>query len=552
MKSLYARLTVIFLIVLLLAGSIILWVAHRNNYYHFLEFTQRLNSPIAMYMAQHANLSISNQLDEQALATLAPHVMMINPSVEVYLLHADGRIANHSLPPDELKRDRVSLLPIKEFLSDQAVFPLLGDDPKNGTEQRIFSTHPLTNGEETIGYVYAVLSSENHNTLLGSLASSYSFKSLAISLGTILLLALLTGSLLFFIQTRRLRSLHTRVVRWQQSHGLPEFSQAVTQKARQSMVRDELDELHTGYESMTEQLLVQFKLLEQGDQQRRELFANISHDLRTPLTTLHGYLETILLKKHRLSAEDQERYLQVAYKQSGRLRTLVAQLFHLSKLDSGEYPLQIETFSLLELAHDSVLDFTLLAEKKSISLSVQPSSDLQRHFIVEADIELIHRVFENLISNAIDHTPHRGRIVVRLASEPGTDQIHVSITDSGQGISESISHHDLFKRHVRHQAQTSSTPMQTSNTASSPARDSSHSSSRTDADAPSESDHAGLGLAIVRSILVLHDSDISVHNTAEGGCCFRFCLTASAARPSAKQSPAPPTKSAHRQKTAAA
>nr|MBX2880828.1 hypothetical protein [Granulosicoccus sp.] len=128
MRSLYARLTLIFLVVLLLAGSIILWVAHRNNYHHFLEFTQRQNGPIAMYMAQHANLSISNELDEQALATLAPHVMMINPSVEVYLLHADGRIANHSLPPGDLKRNQIDLQPILQFLEEDAVFPLLGDD----------------------------------------------------------------------------------------------------------------------------------------------------------------------------------------------------------------------------------------------------------------------------------------------------------------------------------------------------------------------------------------------------------------------------------------
>nr|MBX2879052.1 HAMP domain-containing histidine kinase [Granulosicoccus sp.] len=493
-----------------------LWVAHRNNYHHFLEFTQRLNGPIAMYMAQHANLSISNELDEQALATLAPHVMMINPSVEVYLLHADGRIANHSLPPGDLKRNQIDLQPILQFLDEDAVFPLLGDDPKNAAEQRIFSAHPLTNGADTIGYVYAVLSGENYKSLLDSLTTSYSFKSLAISLATILSLALLTGSLLFFMQTRRLRALHTRVVSWQKSHGLSEFEGGISERPKQSIVRDELDELQTGYESMTEQLLAQYQLLEKGDQQRRELFANISHDLRTPLTTLHGYLETIILKKNRLNPEDQQRYLRVAYKQSGRLRTLVAQLFQLSKLDSGEYVLQTETFSLLELAHDCVMDFALLAQKKFISLSIEPSSDLQQHFIVHADIELIHRVFENLISNAIAYTPAQGRIVVRLDRDVDSGQITVSITDTGQGISDSISHHDLFKRHVRDQ------PKDDHNAP----RQIDKNGSLVDVHSKSDFNHAGLGLAIVRSILNLHATDISVRNTAEGGCCFRFSLPA--------------------------
>jgi len=499
MRSLYARLTLIFLLVLLLAGGIILWVVHQNNRQHFLEFTQRLNSPIAMYMAQNANLSIDDALNHDALSALAPHVMTINPSVDVYLLDAAGHIAAHSLTESDLQRKTISLEPLHQFMQPDVTYPLLGDNPKDASQQRIFSAHPLTSNTETIGYVYAVLSGDQHDSLFESLSDSYSFKNLIVSLATILLLALAMGSLLFFIQIRRLRSLQSRVRRWQQNHGLiPHVESTHTRP-----FSDELDELHVAYESMASQLLDQYQLLANSDQQRRELFANISHDLRTPLTTLHGYLDTLVLKQNELSADDRWRYLQVAHRQSTRLRRLVSQLFQLATLSDHGFTLKREPFSLLELAYDITQDFTLEAERLNVNLGVESTCAQGERLQVYADIELVHRVFENLLSNALRYTEPNGQVRICLSLTPDRRTVKVNIEDTGPGIDFAQNPHCVLKRYSRvkniHSPAVSQHPTQ-------------------------DQQHVGLGLAIVHRVLELHGADISVSNLPQRGCRVSFNL----------------------------
>ncbi|MFT6876121.1 MAG: two-component system OmpR family sensor kinase [Granulosicoccus sp.] len=516
MSSLFSRLSLFFFIILLTLGLTTLWISHRSSQSYFLEFTQQLNSPIAMYMAENANLVRKNEPDLMALARLTSHVMVINPSVEVYLLDMEGQvIAPEVTSISNALRGRttlsyVDLNPIMNFLRAGSTYPILGTNPKSDDGKSIFSVAPLytTNSiaekGQQIGYVYVVLAGERHQSLLNSLVDSYSLKSLYLTLAGTLLLALLAGIAVFFQLTRRLRQLTKNVGCWQESmNKLPLIGECDSPKGAYkfpiagsdgvSRSYDEIDILSATYESMTTQLVSQFHHLQDSDKNRRELFANISHDLRTPLTTMQSYLETLVLKDDALSNSDRKKYLTTAHRQSVRLNILVMQLFELSKLSSGSVALQSEAFSLLELAYDCVQQFVLEATTKNIQLSVHPDSDESCQFEVFADIALVQRVFENLFVNALRFTPDGGCISIELLRrEAGC--VDVGIRDTGSGIPEERIAR-LFNRHCP------------------------ENSFGNNADG-----NAGLGLSIVKHIVELHGRKVWLTSDPGLGTLVEFSL----------------------------
>jgi len=487
MTSLYTRLAIAFLFILLSLGTFILWDTHRSSQRYFLEFTQRLNSPIAMYMAENSQLINAQGFDKAALQNLASHVMVINPSAEVYLLDKLGTVVAHSHEETPLKRTHISLEPIESFMQGEKPFPLLGDNPLDATEQRIFSAHPLSYGDQLFGYIYVILAGKQHETLLAKLTSSHAYKSMAWTIVCAILMAIFAGFLLFFKLTRRLQRLTSSVLMWHSNHIEGDQTLQIDSSG------DEIDRLSTAYSAMTQQLVDQNQQLRDADQERREFYANISHDLRTPLTTLQGYLETISLKLSTLSNDQQRQHLHTALKQSRRLQHLITQLFDLTRLKSEHYQLNLEEFSILELSFDIIQDFALEAEKNAVDLKVRYLKAHTDSLTVSADIALIQRMFENLIDNALRYTPAGGNINIELRLLD--DRVHVAVSDTGVGLSKKASN-KIFDRHY---------------------------SSTDDA---GDTTHAGLGLSIVDHIADLHGAKVEVHSVLGKGTRFQFYLPA--------------------------
>lgn len=236
----------------------------------------------------------------------------------------------------------------------------------------------------------------------------------------------------------------------------------------------------------------QFQSFKRTDSMRREMIANISHDLRTPLTSLQGYLETLQLKKDSLTSEERERYLQTAIKQSHRLGYLLNQFLELAKLECLEAQPISEIFCLSELAQDVVQKFELAAKNRGVQLSASPSSS--PHFVC-ADIGMIERVLVNLIDNALRYTPSGGAIGITLAE--AADAVTVIVSDTGCGIAP-----DQLTQLVNHTNRQSKIPRRPSDSPDSP----------------------GLGLAIVKRILQLHGSEIQVRSEMNVGTTFTFTL----------------------------
>lgn len=217
---------------------------------------------------------------------------------------------------------------------------------------------------------------------------------------------------------------------------------------------------------------------------RKELMANISHDLRTPITVMQGYIETMQMKINTVSNLDKERYLNVLLSNAKKLSLMISQLFEYSKLETEQVKPNKESFPIKELAKDIVSDYEIIAEKQRVKVDLDCTAEIPNVF---ADIVLIERVIQNLINNALKYTPEDGTITICLMDKDG--QVEVEITDTGKGISEA-DQKVIFDRYHKGKS----------------------------------SNGAGLGLTIVKKILELHESTIRVTSQLNQGTTFIFTL----------------------------
>jgi len=493
--SLYARLSLALLLLVGLIGAAFFALEQVTTRAYYEEITQRLNASIAMYVTGEMQLIRDGVVDRDALELLGQRAMVINPTVEIYLLDREGRILGHALPPETVLTDHVDLAPVQALLAGDTEMPLRGTDPRNLERHKVFSAHPVMDDGVLQGYLYAVLGGAKYDALATSLRDSYVRRISLAALVAIALAAFGVGLLVFGLLTRRLVQLTTDVRRFTESG----FDAAALQPLAATAgttggASDEIGQLRTAFARMGGKIREQFETLEETDRLRRELVSNVSHDLRTPLASMHGYVETLLLKNDSLDAESRRRYLEITRKHTLRLRQLIGDLFELSKLDAAGIEPALETFSLAELLQDVTQEFELEAQKKGVSIDVQPVSGPAS---VHADIGLIQRVLENLLRNALKFTPTGGCITVSL--QPRSDRVAVAVADTGCGIAQQ----DLDRIFDRFY--------------------------RSDQSAEGDAGSAGLGLAIVKRILDLHGSRITVTSAPDQGTRFEFDIPAQAA-----------------------
>jgi signal transduction histidine kinase len=228
--------------------------------------------------------------------------------------------------------------------------------------------------------------------------------------------------------------------------------------------------------------------LEGVDKLRQELVANISHDLRTPISSIQGFCELLTLREETITKEERQEYLGIINKNVIRLKKLVNDLFELSKLEAGAVSLNFEPLNTAELIHDVSDKYRVLAQEKGISLNTIYAKNLP---LAKADIALIDRVLQNLIDNSLKFCNKGDTITIEIDQETPSN-LRVQVADSGEGISEK----DLpfiFDRYYK----------------------------GSDNEAKNGT---GLGLAISRKIIELHGSVIHVKSKLNVGTKFTFSL----------------------------
>lgn len=206
------------------------------------------------------------------------------------------------------------------------------------------------------------------------------------------------------------------------------------------------------------------------------------------LAVISGYVETLLIKQGKLSQEEESKYLDIILQSSGQLNRLVSDLFELSKLEAGQVSPEKQPFKLSEWLHDVAEQYSLIAEEKT--LKILPSID-HKESLVYGDLRLIERVLQNLIENAIKHSPGGQEIILNLTRK--AEKIEFNIKNTGVGIPQEDlpKIFDRYYKSEKHYGERKGT---------------------------------GLGLAIVKNILELHESVIRVSSKVGVYTSFAFSL----------------------------
>lgn len=474
----------ILLIILMGASYIFITIYYVDKYSHAT--AQRVDAHIADHLIKEMFQNDSPFLEDGSVnkplfGDLMHDMMAINQSIEVYLLDKTGEVLysvvlDHS---DNAPAKTVALDPIQTFIASNGEAYILGDDPRNPGEQEIFSAAPFSiDGRE--GYIYIILEGKELQLVSNNLVGTYFSK---LGIGALLLSMLFTviiGLLSIWFLTKNLR-LMTGTVR--------RFQEGDLDVRIEDPEKSDIAIFAHSFNEMADTIVDNMDKMKSVDLLRRELIANVSHDLRTPLAILKGYIETMQIKKNSLSDQEKEEYLQITHDNVDRLSNLINQLFEYSKLEAEQVSPVKEPFSITELSHDLIAKFRVLAKQKQITLQLD---NPQENSMVYADVSLVERALQNLIENALKYTEPNGKVT--LAIQRKNKNVEINITDTGTGIplSEQPFIFDRYKQ----------------------------------VDKSTKKQGYGLGLAIVKKIMDLHDTTITVLSKPKEGSSFIFNLPA--------------------------
>ncbi|SDQ24018.1 sensor histidine kinase [Flagellimonas zhangzhouensis] len=479
------KLVLSFSAILVLAGVGYTFISFYFSNKYFFETTQRLHSNLAQDLIDEKfkdahPFDSTGLVNKELFGDIMHDMMAVNRAIEVYLLDSKGHVQysvvlNHDAPETKLKQ--IDLAPIKKFIADKGSHYIVGDDPKDLTKQTVFSAAHF-NKEGREGYIYIILAGEDFIATRSDLFSSY-FMRLGMG-GSILTLifATILGVLAIWHLTRSLREI---------IYAAERFREGDLKYRIENAEKTDLSNLATTFNGMADTILADMEKIKSIEELRRELIANISHDLRTPLSIIQGYIETLHMKGSQLSVEEKDVYLKTISKSSEKLSKLISQLFEYSKLEANQIQPQKEPFLINELANDIHRNYSLITEQKNIELKLSMDDNIP---LVFADISLVERAIQNLMDNALKFTPIGGTVIVQIRAME--KHVQITVQDSGPGIAKE-NQALIFERYRQTKV-------------------------------GQQKEGIGLGLAIVKKIMEIHDSHIKVLSQPNQGTSFSFEL----------------------------
>jgi signal transduction histidine kinase len=500
---------------LLLAGfgTLVALLGWRVMVQHEQESLQRLSHGLAQHIVEHwphvarPERDAADRAEREALLQM---LMVVNPGVQVYVLDANGKVDAYIGEPGMVREHQVDLDSVRAFLGG-ASLPLQGTDPMapaGSGVRRIFSAAmfaPRPGDSRPPGYLYVVLDGPAR-VAAGHLSNAApAWRSVGLLVGVAFFISL---ALALFLLRRLTRPLEHLAQRMSQYHRVPPADSALAAPAALGFA-DEIQTMDHAFAAMTVRLETQAAQERQQAQDHRETMASVAHDLRTPLTALHGHLEALAREGEGASPppRERERLLQTALAQSNKVRRLSQQLFELAALQSSNQLVQRERFCIDELVTDAVQKFELTAGMSAslddsqrphtgtssgialaaVTLSGAPPGRLE----LEGDLQLIERALTNLIDNALRHAA--GALPVRVSLHREGGAAHIVVEDGGPGLPA-----ELLRR--LHAGQSVREP---------PLR-------------RSGGGIGGLGLAIAQRVAVLHGGSLTPLPAPYGG--TRLCM----------------------------
>jgi signal transduction histidine kinase len=300
-------------------------------------------------------------------------------------------------------------------------------------------------------------------------------------LGLLTVGAMLTALMIFRPARKRLRSLEDA------ARALGEGRTDVRADERGG---DEVAALAHTFNQMASELDARTSALTASDRARRQLLADVSHELMTPLTAIRGYTETLAMPDLSVDAATRARYFDIVDQETYKLEAIIGDLLDLARVEGGGGTLTVEPVPVAELFGRVTDRHQPILRARGIALESHADADLQ----VQGDVQRLEQVLQNVASNAIRHTPDGGR--VELGARPDGDRVRITVRDTGPGIPvEHLPH--IFDRFYKVD------------------------SART---ANGSASGSGLGLSIVRAIVERHGGTVTATNADGGGAVFEIVL----------------------------
>ena len=361
-SSIFTSIGFLVFTIILGLGAVFIFMTYMSATHFYQATTQRLNKDVAGHIAKFTSPFSSKGLDHKKADSIFYDAMVLSPSIEVYFLDTTGKVLYFHAPDSAIKLKKIPLDNIRKHISSDGLNYIKGPDPKNPSLDQVFSAAEVRNKSGKLGYIYVILGSYEFRKISDSLFDRH-VQTLSLKVFAIMLFLSLLLSLLYL---RRIRKNFIRIDSVLKQYKTGDYT------ARLKMeYHNEFYSIAEGFNSMADSLVLAIEKLEISAKERKDFVANISHDLRTPISIARGYVETLKDEIRKLPPDlsKQEEFVHMAAKKINQLEVMVRQLFDLSKMESIEFNPLKEPFIISEIIEEAVNIARTSAVEKHITLT---------------------------------------------------------------------------------------------------------------------------------------------------------------------------------------
>lgn len=444
------------------------------------ETLKSTSESIADHLSENQYGNLETHIVSERIPAMIIPIISLHDRMEIMIVDDSGKVLLRALPAQEGKDSRqifdfrdkdlgyidVTLIcPSPD--SEEHSFEYKGKlEEVSGENIQLCSTPVVVEGDVR-GYIVSFMSTEKEDVLVAA--------SRRATINSCLWVMLAAVIAVYFITERIVRPLRT-MTGAAKKFAKGDFSSRVTVYGH-----DEVSELAEAFNNMAESL-------DNFENMRNSFLANVSHDLRTPMTTISGFIDGIT--SGAIPPEKHAYYLGVISDEVHRLSRLVTELLDISRLESGERKFNFENFDVAEMARVILISFEQKIEEKKLDVIFESESD---EMLVVADKDAIHQVLYNLCHNAVKFSRVGGKLAISL-TRTENQKIRISVYDEGQSIN--LEDLDLvFDRFYK-----------------------------TDKSRGVDKSGVGLGLYICKTIIDAHSEEIHAESPNDNGCEFWFTL----------------------------